>query len=189
MSLFPQPRSQSVVVTAPGDLLLRLSDTCDVGVFGSVVLRRYLCPALDALPVDQRANLLAILQEAERATADVSSYFGRLGVSGEDSEDDDGGLVVDPSKPTSVQLSEKKRRIEGLIAADAPKKTPTSEFDQEVLSWLPILWHLGVEGATNIGEILAALQLCDTIRYVCLTGWALFFCLTALLLAHGAPAP
>ena len=170
MSLFLQPKSQSAAVTTPGDLLLRLNDTCHAGMFNSFVLRRYLCPALDALPADQRANLFAILQEAERVTVDVSSHFGRLDLSGEDSDDDcdarsDDGDVVDASKATSVQLVERKRRIEALAGADTAEGVSTSEFDEEVLSWLPILWHLGVEGATNTGEVLAALQLCDTIRY------------------------
>jgi len=170
MSLFLQPKSQSTTVTTPGDLLLRLNDTCNPGVFSSFVLQRYLCPALDALPADQRANLLAILQEAERATVDVSSHFGRLDLSGEDSDDDydaqsDDDGIVDPSKATGVRLAERKRRIEALIEADTiDGEASTSEFDEEVLSWLPILWHLGVEGATNAGEILAALQLCDIIR-------------------------
>lgn len=172
MSLFSQPNTQSAIVTTPGDLLLRLNDTCHAGVFGSFVLRRYLCPALDALPADQRANLFAILQEAERATVDVSSHFGKLYLSDEDSDndyysgsDDDGG-IVDPSKASSVQLMERKRRIEDLIQADTAEKDSTPEFDEEVLSWLPGLWHLGVEGAANAGEIFAALQLCTTIRYV-----------------------
>lgn len=170
MPLFLQPKSQSVVAATPGDLLLRINDTCRAGVFGSLVLQRYLCPALDALPADQRANLFAILQEAERATADVSSHFGKLDLSGEDSDDDsdthsDDDGVVDPSKATSVQLAERKRRIEALIIANAFRGASTSEFDGEILSWLPILWHLGVEGATNMGEVLAALQLCDAIRY------------------------
>lgn len=173
MSLFSQLGSQPAIVATPGNLLLRLNDACHVGVFSSVVLRRYLCPALDALPADQRANLFAILQEAERATVDVPSYFEKLDLSGEDSDDDygvpsddDHTRLTDPSKTTSVQLTERKRRIEALIAADVPKRVPTSEFEGEVISWLQILWHLGVEGATNIGEVLAALQLCDTIRYV-----------------------
>ena len=198
MSLFRQPESQSAIATTPGDLLLRLNDACHVGAFGSVVLRRYLCPALDALPADQRANLFAILEEAERATVEVSSHFGRLDLSGEDSDDqdddddeyssdDDGGLV-DPSKTTSVQLTERKLRIEALIAADAPKMTSTSKLDEEVLSWLPVLWHLGVEGATNISEILAALQLCDTIRYASQTPQSPSFLLTALPLVRDAPA-
>lgn len=174
MPLFAQPKSQPAIVTTPGDFLLRLNDTCHPGVFSSLVLQRYLCPALDALPADQRANLFAILQEAERATVDVSSHFGRLDLSGEDSDgecdtssdDDDECGVTDPRKSANVQLTERKRRIEALVRADATEKVSTSEFDEEVLSWLPILWHLGVEGATNTGEILAALQLCDTIRYV-----------------------
>lgn len=168
MSLFSQPKAEPAIVTTPGDLLLRLSH---VGGFRPVVLRRYLCPALDALPADQRANLFTILQEAERATVDVSPYFGRLDLSNDDrddvdgaSSDDDGGLDFDKAT-LSVQPTEGKRRIEDLIAADALKKVPTSDFDEEVLSWLQILWHLGVEGATNIGEVLAALQLYDTIRY------------------------
>ena len=176
MSLFTQPKSQSATITTPGNLLLRLNETRHVGVFGSVVLMRYLCPALDALPADQRANLFAILQEAERATVDVTPCFGRLDLNGEDSgsdgaslddddDDDDDGLV-DPSKTTSMQLAGGKRRIEALIAADGPQKVSTSEFDKEVISWLQILWHIGVEGATSIGEVLAALQLCDAIRYV-----------------------
>lgn len=171
MSLFLQPEFQSAIASTPGDLLLRLSDTCHPDVFASFVLRRYLCPALDALPADQRANLFAILEEAERATVDVSSHFGRLDLSGEDSDGDhdvgsDDDDIVDPSKTTSVQFAERERRIEGLIGANAVEKVSASEFDEEVLSWLPILWHLGVEGATNTGEILAALQLCNTIRYV-----------------------
>lgn len=165
MSLFLQPKSQSAIATTPGDLLLRLNGTCQVGVFSSVVLQRYLCPALDALPADQRANLLTILREAERATADVSPYFGRLDLSGEDSDEDDGGLV-DPTTATNVQFIERKRRIEALIAGDAPKNVSTSEIDEEVSSWLPILWHIGIEGAANMSEVLAALQLCDTVRYV-----------------------
>ena len=174
MSLFSQYKSQSAVATTPGDLLLRLNDTCNAGVFSSSVLRKYLCPALDALPTDQRANLFAILQEAERATVDVSSHFGKLHLSGEDSDDgcnassdDDCDDVVDPSKTSSVQFAERKHRIDFLIGADTAEKASVSafEFDEEVLSWLPILWHLGVEGATNTGEILAALQLCATTRY------------------------
>lgn len=172
MSLFLQPKSQPTAATTPGDLLLRLNDTCHAGAFSSFVLRRYLCPALDALPADQRTNLLAILQEAERVTVDVSSHFGKLDLSGEDSDDDCGPFsddngVVDPSKVTSVQLVERKRRIDDLIKVDAVEEVSPSEFDEEVLSWLPILWHLGVEGATNTGEVLAALQLCDNIRYLC----------------------
>jgi len=168
MSLFTQSKSQPAAATTPGDFLLRLSDTCHPRAFSSVVLREYLCPALDALPVDQRANLFAILQEAERATVDVSSHFGRLDLSCEDSDGDydtgsDDDCVVDPTEPANVQLTERKRRVEALIRADV---TSTPEFDEEVLSWLPILWHLGVEGATNTGEILTALQLCDAIRYV-----------------------
>ena len=173
MSLFLQPEFRSAIASTPGDLLLRLSDTCHPGVFTSFVLRRYLCPALDALPADQRANLFAILEEAERATVDVSLHFGRLDLSGEDSDgdhdvgsDDDDDEIVDPGKDTSVQFAERERRIEALIGANAIEKVSASEFDEEVLSWLPILWHLGVEGATNTGEILAALQLCNTIRYV-----------------------
>ena len=170
MSLFPRPQPQSANVTTPGDLLLTLNDTCPTGVFSSFVLRRYLCPALDALPADQRANLFAILQEAERATVDVSSHFGRLDLSGgdgdsdcdADSDEDDG--VVDPAKATNVQLAERKRRIEALIRVDTSENVSTSEFDEEILSSLPILWHLGVEGATNVGEVLSVLQLCDTIR-------------------------
>lgn len=166
MSLFSQPRSQPAVITTPGDLLLRLNDTRHADVFSSLVLRRYLCPALDALPADQRTNLFAILQEAERATADVSSHFGRLDLSGEDSDDGappdhDEGDLVDPVKATStsVQLAEKRHHIEALIATNNSK-----EVDEEVLSWLPFLWHLGAEVATNAGEVLTALQLCDTIR-------------------------
>jgi len=195
MSLFQQPKPQSAIATTPGDLLLRLNDTCRSGVFGSFVLRRYLCPALDALPADQRANLFAILREAERVTVDVSSHFGRLDLSGEDSGDesdarsDDDDDVVGPSKALSVQLAERRYRIEALIEADTVEEVSKSEFDEEVLSWLPILWHLGVEGATNTGEVLAALQLCDTIGYVgyeqCVS---LFQILTTPLLAHGAPA-
>jgi len=172
MPLFPQSKSQSEIVTTPGDLLLRLNDTCRAGVFNSFVLRRYLCPALDALPADQRANLFAILQEAERSVVDVSSHFGRLDLSGEDSDgdcyassdsDDD---IVDPKKTTNVRLTERKLRIETLIGAGTPENASASELDEEVLSWLPILWHLGVEGATNAGEVLAALQLCDDVRCV-----------------------
>jgi len=105
---------------------------------------------------------------------DVSSHFGKLHLSGEDcdsdydasSDDDDG--VVDPSKALSVQFTERKHRIDALIGADTAEGTEsTSEFDEEVLSWLPVLWHLGVEGATNIGEILAAVQLCATISPRC----------------------
>jgi len=171
MSLFQQSKPQSAIATTPGDLLLRLNDTCRSGVFSSFVLRRYLCPALDALPVDQRANLFAILQEAERVTVDVCSHFGRLDLSGEDSDDEcdacsDDDDVVDPSKAASVQLAERRYRIEALIEADTIEGVPRSEFDEEVLSWLPILWHLGVEGATNTGEVLAALQLCDTVGCV-----------------------
>jgi len=172
MSLFPQLESQSATATTPGDLLLGLNDTRRAGVFSSFVLRRYLCPALDALPADQRANLFAILQEAERATADVSSHFGKLDLGGEDSDgdcyassDSDDG-IADPSKVTNVRLAERKRRIESLIGADTPENASASELDEEVLSWLPILWHLGVEGATNTGEVLAALQLCDNTRCV-----------------------
>ena len=192
MSLFLQPKSQSAAVTTPGDLLLRLNETCHAGAFSSFVLRRYLCPALDTLPADQRANLLAILQEAERVTVDVSSHFGKLDLSGEDSDDDCGAFsddngVLDTSKVTSVQLAERKRRIEGLIRADTVEKVPTSEFDDEVLSWLPILWHLGVEGATNAGEVLAALQLCDIIRYVHYTLSLFFRILTVPPLVRGVP--
>ena len=195
MSLFPQHRSQSAIATTPGDLLLRLNDTCNAGVFSSFVLRKYLCPALDALPADQRVNLFAILQEAERATVDVSSHFGKLHLSGEDSDDDcdtssddDCDGVVDPSKASSVQLTERKRRIDALIRADTAEEASASEFDEEVLSWLPILWHLGVEGATNTGEILAALQLCATIRYVTYAQHVpIFRILTDLLLVRGAP--
>jgi hypothetical protein len=170
MSLFPQPRTQPAVITTPGDLLLRLNDTRHAGVFNSVVLRRYLCPALDALPANQRANLFAILEEAERATVDVSSHFASLDLSGEDSDDGtssdhDEDDLVDPGMATNVQLTEKKRRIEALIAADNSKRGTTSEFDKEVSSWLQFLWHLGVEVATNTGEVLAVLKLCDTIRY------------------------
>ncbi|KAF9654392.1 hypothetical protein BDM02DRAFT_85235 [Thelephora ganbajun] len=172
MSLFSQPKSQSAIATTPGDLLLRLNDTCHAGVFSSFVLRRYLCPALDALPADQRANLFAILQEAERATVDVSSHFGRLDLGGEDSDDDcdgssDDGGAVDPAKAMNMQLTERKRRIEALIAANTNEVGSTSDFEEEALSWLPILWHLGVEGATNTGEVLVALQLCDTISPRC----------------------
>ena len=88
MSLFQQSKPQSATAATPGDLLLRLNDICRSGVFSSFVLRRYLCPALDALPADQRANLFAILQEAERFTVDVSSHFGRLDLRGEDSGDE-----------------------------------------------------------------------------------------------------
>ena len=176
MSLFRQLDSQSEVATTPGDLLLKLNDTCPVSVFNSLVLGRYLCPALDALPADQRANLMAILQEAERATVDVSSHFGRLDLSGEGSDDDDEPSedddddLADPSIAAHIQLTERKRRIEVLIAAHITKNGSSSELDEEVLSWLPILWHLGVEVATNTGEVLAALRLCDTIRYVVSTG-------------------
>lgn len=169
MSLFQHPKPQSAIAATPGDLLLRLNDTCRSSVFSSFILQRYLCPALDALPADQRANLFAILQEAERATVDVSSHFGRLDLSGEDSGDDrdahsDDEDVVDPSK---VQLAELRRsRIEALIEADTVEEVSRFEFDKELLSWLPILWHLGVEGATNAGEVLAALHLCDAVRYV-----------------------
>jgi len=195
MSLFPQHKSQSAIATTPGGLLLRLNDTCNAGVFSSFVLQKYLCPALDALPADQRANLFAILQEAERATVDVSSHFGKLHLSGEDSDgdydassDDDCDGVVDPSEASSVRLTERKCRIDALIRADTAKKSSASEFDEEVLSWLPILWHLGVEGATNIGEILAALHLCATIRYVTYARHvSIFRILTALLLVRGAP--
>lgn len=193
MPLFPQPKPQSTTVTTPGDLLLRLNDTCHPGVFGSFVLRRYLCPALDALPADQRANLFAILQEAERASVDVSSHFGRLDLSSEDSDgsydapsDDD--YIVDPRESKNVQLTERKRRIEALIEADTAENVLASEFDEEVLSWLPILWHLGVEGATNTGEVFAALQLCDSIRYVTYAQQVLSSgSLTALMLVRGAP--
>lgn len=167
MSLFTQPKSQSEIATTPGGLLLRLNDTCSAGVFHSFVLRRYLCPALDALPADQKANLFAILQEAERATVDVSSHFGRLDLSGEgsdgdcDASSDDGDCFADPSRDASAQHAERRRRIEALIRADTAEK---GSFDEEILSWLPLLWHLGVEGAINTGEILAALQLCATIR-------------------------
>ena len=118
---------------------------------------------------------MAILQEAERATVDVSSHFGRLDLSGEGSDDDDEPSeddddLVDPSIAAHIQLTERKRRIEVLIAADTTENGSSSELDEEVLSWLPILWHLGVEVATNTGEVLAALRLCDTIRYVILTG-------------------
>lgn len=194
MSLFPQHKSQSAVATTPGDLLLRLNDTCNAGVFNSFVLRKYLCPALDALPADQRANLFAILQEAERATVDVSSHFGKLHLSGEDSDgdydassDDDDG-VLDPRKTSNVQLAEQRHRIDGLMRADTVEKASASDFDEEVLSWLPVLWHLGVEGATNTGEILAALQLCAIIRYVtCVRCVPILRTLMPLLLARGAP--
>lgn len=167
MPLFAQPKPQSEIATTPGDLLLRLDDTCSAGVFHSFILRRYLCPALDALPADQKANLFAILQEAERATVDVSSHFGRLDLSGEgsdgdcDASSDDGDYFGDPSRDASAQHAERRRRIEALNGTDT---ADNFEFDEEVLPWLPILWHLGVEGATNTGEILAALQLCATIR-------------------------
>ena len=193
MSLFQQSKPQSAIAATPGDLLLRLNDTCRSGVFSSFVLQRYLCPALDALPADQKANLFAILQEAERVTVDVSSHFGRLDLSGEDSGDEcdarsDDDDVLDPSKVASVQLAERRYRIEDLIEADVVEEVSRSEFDEEVLSWLPILWHLGVEGATNMGEVLAALQLCDVVGYV---GYAqrvsLLQILTAPLLAHDAP--
>jgi len=162
MPLFAQPKPQSEIATTPGDLLLRLNDTCSAGVFHSFVLRRYLCPALDALPADQRANLFAILQEAERATVDVSSHFGRLDLSGEGSDgdcdvsSDEGDCFADPSRDASAQHAERRRRIEALIRADTAENGSTPELDAEVLSWLPILWHLGVEGAINTGEILAA---------------------------------
>jgi hypothetical protein len=191
MSLFPQPGSQSPVVTTPGGLLLSLNDTCHAGVFASFVLRKYLCPALDALPADQRANLFAILQEAERATVDVSSHFGRLDLGSEDSDDDydahsDDDGIVDPSAATSARITKQKHRIQALIETDTIGEAPTFEFDEEVLSWLPVLWHLGVEAATNVGEVLAALQLCDTIGYVSAAGH-FFRILTALLLVRGAP--
>lgn len=193
MPLFPQATSQPATVTTPGDLLLRLNDTRHVGAFSSVVLRGYLCPALDALPADQRANLLTILQEAERATVELSPYFGRLDLSGEASDDDDassddGGGLGDPSNLTSVQFTERKRRIEALIAVEAPNKIPTRELEEEVLSWLPVLWHLGVEGATNVSEVLAALKLCDAIRCVKWRALGPFFRLTGLLLARIPPA-
>ena len=199
MSLFPQHKSQSAIATTPGDLLLRLNDTCNAGVFNSFVLRKYLCPALDALPADQRANLFAILQEAERATVDVSSHFGKLHLSGEDSDgdydassddddDDDDDGVLDPRKTSNVQLAERRHRIDGLMRADTVEKASASDFDGEVLSWLPVLWHLGVEGATNTGEILAALQLCAIIRYAaCVRCVPIFRILMPLLLARGAP--
>ena len=170
MPLFAQPKSQSEIATTPGDLLLRLNDTCSTGVFHSFVLRRYLCPALDALPADQRANLFAILQEAERATVDVSSHFGRLDLDGEGSDggcdvsSDDGDCFGNPNRSVSAQHAEQRRRVEALIRADPAERGPTPEFDEEVLFWLPILWHLGIEGAINTGEVLAALQLCTTIR-------------------------
>ena len=194
MSLFPQHESQSAIATTPGDLLLRLNNTCNAGVFSSFVLRKYLCPALDALPADQRANLFAILQEAERATVDVSSHFGKLHLSGEDSDgdydassDDDDG-VLDPRKTSNVQLAERRHRIDGLIRADTVEKALASDFDEEVLSWLPVLWHLGVEGATNTGEIFAALQLCAIVGYVtCARCVPIFRILMQLLLARGAP--
>ena len=194
MSLFQQPKPRTAFAATPGDLLLRLNDTCRSGVFSSFVLQRYLCPALDALPADQKANLFAILQEAERVTVDVSSHFGRLDLSGEVSDDEgdthsDDDDAVDPSKAASVQLAERRCRIEALIEADAVEEVSRSEFDEEVLSWLPVLWHLGVEGATNTGEILEALQLCDTVGYVAHAQRVfLFQILTDLLLAHGAPA-
>jgi hypothetical protein len=171
MSLFTQHSSQSTIATTPGDLLLRLNDTRNAGVFSSFVLEKYLCPALDALPADQRANLFAILQEAERATEDVSSHFGKLHLSGEDSDDDcysssDDDYVPDPRKMSSEQIMERRYRTDALIRADAVGMASASEFDKDVLSWLPFLWHLEVEGATNTGEILAALQLCAVIRYV-----------------------
>lgn len=172
MSLFTLPKPQSAIFTTPGDLLLKLNDTCQAGVFSSLVLQRYLCPALDALPADQRANMLTILQEAERATADVSSHFGKLDLCGEDNDDEsnpfflDGDNLVDPSKATNAEFMERRRRIEALVAADEVEETSAYEFDEEVLPWLPMLWHLGVEGATNTGEILDALHLCDTIRCV-----------------------
>ena len=171
MSLFQQPELQSAIATTPGDLLLRLNDTCRSGVFSSFVLRRYLCPALDALPADQRANLFTILQEAERVTADLSSHFGRLDLGGEDSDDacdahSDDGDVVSACKAASEQLAKRRCRIEALIEVDVVEDVSRSEFDEEVLSCLPALWHHGVEGATNTGEVLAALQLCDTVGYV-----------------------
>lgn len=169
MPLFRRLDSQSEVATTPGDLLLKLHDTCPVSLFSSLVLGQYLCPALDALPPDQRANLMTILQEAERATVDVSSHFRRLDLSGEGSDDDDDDLV-DPSIAAHIQLTERKRRIEALIAANTTENGSSSELDEEVLSWLPILWHLGVEVATYTGEVLAALRLCDAIRYAILIG-------------------
>ena len=124
---------------------------------------------------------------------DVSSHFGRLDLSGEDSGDEcdarsDDDDVVDPSKAASVQLAERRCRIEDLIEADTVEEVSSSEFDEEVLSWLPILWHLGVEGATNTGEVLAALQLCEVIRYEAYARHVSpFQILTAPLPAHGAP--
>ena len=72
---------------------------------------------------------------------------------------------MDPSKAASVRLAERRYRIEALIEVDTVEEVSRSEFDEEVLSWLPVLWHLGVEGATNTGEVLATLQLCDAIGY------------------------
>ena len=121
---------------------------------------------------------------------DVSSHFGRLDLGGEDSDDgfeahsDDDG-IVDPRAATSMRITEQKHRIEALMGTDAVGEASTSEFDEEVLSWLPVLWHLGVEAATNVGEVLAALQLCDTIGYVSAAGHFFRF-LTALLLVRGA---
>lgn len=124
---------------------------------------------------------------------DVSSHFGKLDLSGEASEDDDGGSSddgdwLDPSRTTNIQLAERKCRIEALIKANAVKKVPAQEFDEEALPLLSILWHLGVEGATNIGEVLTALEVCDTIRCV---DWAksdyLSEILTTLSLVPDAP--
>lgn len=141
-------------MSSPGSLLQTLANTRSPDTFNSLILAKYLGPALDALPSDQRANLLAILQEAERASYhDAPLHFDKLDLNSDsDSEDDCQTVGFEP----------RSRKIKALLAMKANSQLVA----EEIVDWLSILWKVGAERGLESRGVHAALGFCKDVEYV-----------------------
>lgn len=150
-AVLTQPQA---IMASPSSLLQSLSQSRTPTTFNNVVLAKYLCPALDALPADQRTNILRILQEAERASChEEPLHFDKLVL---DSDSDDDHHVE------SVDFELHSRTIKALLATRAS----TQIIAEQITNWLSLLWRVGAEHGLESKGVHSALAFCMDVEYV-----------------------